>query len=216
MKILVYTGYDENPKYEMMGNVSSFNKLVYCQKHGYSFLSERDYFQYQRNISWFKIGKILQLLDNYDWIAWFDADTLINNMEQKLEDFIISDNCKKNTYLRVNEMSVETPLEPSKEKWFICSDDEWANLGPCLGGFLIKNCPESKKFLTDVYNYTKFENHNWWDQAAAHQLWFDNREYRDGLKVLSRVFLNSFSDFKQDSFLIHDKFHIENGKIVPK
>lgn len=217
MKILVYTGYDETPRYEHMGNASSFNKMAYCQKNNYSLLVERDYGNYTRNISWYKIYKILKLIDDYDWVCWMDADTLINNPEIRLEDLIMPHEKEKDsTYLRINEESKLVSIDKNKEKWFIASDDEWANLGPCLGGFLVKNCPEAKSFLWNVYKQNQFENHNWWDQAAAHYLWDSSKNYLDGLKVLSRVFMNSFSDFKQDCFMIHDKFKVENGKIIPK
>ncbi len=214
MKILVYTGYDEATRYKEMGNYSSGNKLLYSQRNNYSFLCERDYSNYARNVSWFKIKRILSLLGEYDYIFWSDADSLILKHETRLEE-IIELKGKQTTHVMTPDRE-EINLSEDGDKWFIASDDEWANLGPCLGGFLIKNHPTARKFLEEIYASTEFEDGPWWDQHAAHKLWKTNPEYLSGLKVVSRVFMNSFADHKQDSFLIHDKFHIENGKVVPK
>ena len=216
MKILIYTGYNETPRYKIMGDFSSIDKHFYAQKHGYSFLSERQYDKYPRNISWYKIWKILKMIDDYDYICWMDADTLIQNPSIKIEDLINQEEQKDHTYLRIKEESIKTDLKKNNNKWFICSDDEWANLGPCLAGFIIKSCSESKSFFWRIYQKYEFDKHPWWDQGAAHALWHENPEDLKGLKVLSRVFMNSFADYKQDSFLIHDKFSILDGRVIPK
>lgn len=213
MRILVYTGYDNNPRYREMGDYSSGNKLIYSQKHNYSFLCERSYEGYNRNISWFKIKRIMDEMFKYDWIFWSDADSLIANLDIKIED-IINLPGKDSTHVMVPER--EELKIPSGDKFFVVSDDEWANLGPCLGGFLIKSCPIAYKFLQDIYNTTEFEEGPWWDQHAAHKFWKQDRDYSAGLKVVSRVFLNSFSDYKPNAFMIHDKFHFTNGRVVPK
>lgn len=196
-----------------MGDYSSGNKLLYAQKHNYSFLCERNYKDYNRNISWFKIKKILESMWKYDWIFWSDADSLILNLETKIED-IINLPGKESTHVMTPDRS--SINIPNGEKFFIVSDDEWANLGPCLGGFLIKSCTTAYKFLEDIYSSTEFEEGPWWDQHAAHKLWKSEPKYLSGLKVVSKVFLNSFNDYRQDSFMIHDKFHLENGRVVPK
>jgi len=213
MKILVYTGYNNSPRYKEMGDFSSLNKLQYCQKHGYEFLCHRNYEGYKRPISWYKILSIMDLITEYDWVFWTDADSFIVNMDIKLED-IINSQGKEKTTLRIDEKNIETKLTSNKPS-FICSDDE---LGPCMANFFTAGCDDIAQMLSDIYwKLPQFENHPWWDQGAAHYLWHTEPKWLDFIKILPKAKLHrAFHDYQPGDFIIHDKFHLKDGKVVPK
>ena len=213
MKILVYTGYNDTPKYKEMGDYSSFNKLQYCQAHGYDFLCERDYSKFNRHISWYKIDKMIKLIDDYDWIFWSDADSIIINRDIKLTDIIRSKG-KESTTLRINDSNIRTPLPDNEDPLFICSDDV---LGPCMANFFVKNSPKLKTFLRKIYARTEYLDSPWWDQMAAHAILHEEPEWRNIVKILPKEKLHrAFDDYQPGDFIIHDKFNLENGKVVPK
>ncbi|GLC57864.1 hypothetical protein PLESTB_001282600 [Pleodorina starrii] len=61
------------------------NKRLYAELHGYSYIDASDLLDYSRPASWSKIPAVLSVFDQYDWIFWLDADTLITNLTTPLE-----------------------------------------------------------------------------------------------------------------------------------
>lgn len=69
---------------------SLINKVRYAQKHGYDLIiSERPYFEDIKS-QWSKLGMLFDVaaLDKYEWIFEVDLDTVIMNMEVKIEDIV--------------------------------------------------------------------------------------------------------------------------------
>ena len=64
-------------------------KKNYCRHHNYSCLiykiNENDY---EHKNGWIKIYKLLELLNNYDYIFCSDADVIITNRDIRIEDII--------------------------------------------------------------------------------------------------------------------------------
>lgn len=113
------------------------NKILYCEKHGYDFIDDESIHDKTRSIPWSKIPLLLKYLDDYDYLAWCDADMLIHNDLIKIEDFI----------------------EKYKNYDMFCGTD-W--IMPNTGFWIVKNTDFSKNFLkgmlTNVYNENEFSD----------------------------------------------------------
>lgn len=203
MKCLVYTGFDNNKGYYETGLITAPNKAEYAFRHGYDFLCNRDYSGYGRPLSWFKIKEILRLLPRYDYIFWSDADALITNLTLKLEDHLI------NKYIdRPNFVNVSPAIEPELITTSPLIDTNYIiaydNFSPCMGNFLIKNCPWSIEFFTSIYEQTQFMNDPIWDNRGQDWLLYNNPKLTENIKFVPKSDLNSMiHDWKYGDFIIH-------------
>lgn len=82
-KIAIINLYDNN--YKHIGQHSDWNKEVYAKKHNYDYILIHKILDPKRPASWSKILALEQYLDNYDWLFWSHADSLIMNDTIKLE-----------------------------------------------------------------------------------------------------------------------------------
>jgi hypothetical protein len=82
----------------------------YCLKQGYTFYVYREPLEENASANWSKAKAILNHIDDHEYIVWMDSDTLIFNIEKKLESIIekapkkfilatkdIGDNCMLNS-----------------------------------------------------------------------------------------------------------------------
>jgi hypothetical protein len=202
MKILVYTGFNDDRGYKETGLISAPNKALYAYKHGYDFLCKRNYDGYERPISWFKIKHILELLPKYDYIFWSDADAIITNYQIKIEDIITS---QVERPLQVNISPGPVPIlvdlpKMEEQNYFIAYD----NYSPCMGHFIIKNCEWSIKFFEEIYAQTQFMNDPIWDNRGQGHLFHKFPDYMSKVKFLPKHMINSMMpDWKDGDFLIH-------------
>ncbi len=107
------------------------NKRYYCEKHGYHFINYKKSLDEKRKLGWSKVLLTHDVMNNsdYKWIVWMDADTLIMNMDKKIEDII-------------------------DEKYDLIIGNEGTEI--CSGVYLIRNCKWSKRFLEEVYDEDKY------------------------------------------------------------
>lgn len=93
MKILVLTNYSSNVK--EWNNITSFNKLAYCNKWGYSF--HNFYLDYggqpdQIRDGQLKIFEVLKAsLQSHEAVMLMGCDTVFTNFARKIEDIIKED-----------------------------------------------------------------------------------------------------------------------------
>ena len=73
-------------KYERLGRMALENRRLYCEHHGYRFISDVPVAS-DRPACWAKIPALLKTLDTHSWALWADSDTLIFNRECRLEKF---------------------------------------------------------------------------------------------------------------------------------
>jgi hypothetical protein len=209
MKVLVYTGFDNNNGFNEIGKLSAQNKFEYAQRHNYDFLCVKNYHGYDRPISWFKIQKIIQLLPQYDWIFWSDADALIMNQTIRVED-IISINIPRRETIRLSPRDTgsvdsaseikEISLPPLEETNYIISQDEYS---PCMGNFLIRDSRWSRLFFECIYNSTQFLNDNLWDNRAQDYLFhLHPNEYLTKTKFFPKSWFNAFY-YEPSNFIVH-------------
>jgi hypothetical protein len=92
VKIAVVTAYDS--AYRDEGPLTDANKQAYCDKHGYDFHSFTDSRLFSllalrgRHAAWGKLLAINRVWQDYDWVFWTDADSIIMNPQIRLESFI--------------------------------------------------------------------------------------------------------------------------------
>lgn len=140
--------------------VSFPNKQRYCDIHGYDFYFFTDKIS-SRPASWIKILYIQQVLSNYEWVLWSDADSYVVNGNRKIEEFT-------NDY---NDL-------------IVCEDDVGINFGV----FLIKNSDWSNWLLSEIWDFKKYGNnalgttthfvprtqkistYNTWEQTNLHSI----------------------------------------------
>jgi hypothetical protein len=72
---------------ELESRLSTLNKKKYCEKYNidYKFFLGR---LSKRHAQWDKIQCLIQLLPHYDYVVWMDSDTVFNNFDISLVDFI--------------------------------------------------------------------------------------------------------------------------------
>eukprot|EP00890_Picochlorum_soloecismus_P001314 jgi/Picsp_1/2183/NSC_05648-R1_subunit of golgi mannosyltransferase complex len=83
--LMVAIGYDD----QEYAKLSILNKRLYAEKHGYSFhVVDRAPSGSSRHPAWLKYSSVLKLLSSFDFVWTVDVDTVILNMEQRLESII--------------------------------------------------------------------------------------------------------------------------------
>ena len=85
--LMVAVGYND----EEYVKLSILNKRLYAEKHGYSFhVVDKAPSGSSRHPAWLKFSSLLQLLSSFDFVWTLDVDTVILNMDQRLESIIRS------------------------------------------------------------------------------------------------------------------------------
>lgn len=170
-------------KYYEAVKLGIITKQEYCQKYGYDFICIREHLDPSRPPSWSKILLIQQLLPNYQWVFWSDADSLIMNPEYTLESYI------------------------DEQYSLIITSDPYAEFS--AGHFLIKNCPWSFDLLERIYARDDLIHHNWWEQQALIATVQEDPLLNKAIKVLPQRSFNSFlwggrnSQYKSGDFILH-------------
>ena len=131
-------------KYERLGRMALENRRLYCEHHGYRFISDVPVAS-DRPACWAKIPALLKALDTHSWALWADSDTLIFNRECRLEKF-----CDPKYELVVQSHEefyrfIGMPLELGLDRMPINT-----------GVFLIRATPWSRQFLREAYAQTQF------------------------------------------------------------
>lgn len=144
------------------------NKKNYCKLHNYDFIYSEESQDTSRHVYWSKISFLLKIMNNssYKWVFWIDADMLIMNLAQPLED-LIDENYN-----------------------FIISRD-WNALN--TGVFLIRNNDWGRLLLQNVYKRTDCLSHQW-PETQAITLEFDEKiEFGSMVKIIPQRLINSYA-----------------------
>jgi mannan polymerase II complex MNN10 subunit len=162
------------------------NKKRYCERQGYDFICAYETLDGSRHPAWSKLKLIERHLNDYQWVFWTDADSLVMNMDVRLET-LVDQNC-----------------------WLVISKD--CN-GVNSGQFLIRSCPESREFLQQCYAMEQFIDHPWWEQAAIQHYLNTHPSCLQCVKVVPQRRINSYppsiagaardSCYRRGDFVIH-------------
>ena len=153
------------------------NKIDYARKHGYELFDASDLIDTSRPPAWSKILAVAQLMDEdkCDWVMWTDADTVIMNSEQRIENFL--------------------PQDPSKH--LLVGSDNGG--GYNSGVFLLRNSEWSRQFLSDWWDMRSFVRPAGMalsgDNHAMKALLRDMPDFDERVLSPSRCTFNSFAKF---------------------
>jgi hypothetical protein len=131
-------------KYIRLGRMALENRRIFCERHGYRFISEVSIAR-DRPACWAKIPAILEAFKTNSWVLWADSDTLIFDL-----------NC------RLDEM-----CDPDYDLVIQSHEDFYRFLGIPIaeglkrmpintGVFFIRNSSWSRMFLQRAYEQTQF------------------------------------------------------------
>jgi len=154
---------------------------AYAKRHGYAAIVATARIDASRPPAWSKLLLIESYLEensDCNWLLWIDADALIANPEQRLEDLVNED----------FDFLVAADHAPSPIN---------------TGVFLIRNCPAALAMLRRAYAKSHFRHHPNWEQPAVAEAL---RECAESLRtrVVARRLLNSFAiEFEKGDFIVH-------------
>lgn len=181
MRIAVISYGDEEVK--EYREISFVNKEKYCRKHGYDFIGSDKDFKLDRHPSWSKVILMRGYLEKYDWIFWSDVDSLVMNMNIKLEQFI------SNRYDLIISHSTERIN---------------------FGNVFLRNSQLGMKIIMDIEGIVReHANYKWkdgWEEGALIHL-LGTTEYVDLLERVNIIPFATFNKFpyeyQKGDFIIH-------------
>lgn len=175
------------------------SKKSYCQKQKYDYHDDEDVYDKSRPHAWSKVNLILRYIDQYDFIMWIDADTLIMNPDIRIEE-------------RIKDMMTED-IDIS-----LVSD----HTGPNTGIMLIRCTKWAKNFWKTLYDQHQFINVRTWEQAAfRHMLNTNMLNSQQHIKVwhfdYSRLINCTYGVFRYGVFIIHfiGCYHKNKQRLLP-
>ena len=86
MKIAIIQLYDDGRK--GYGDLTGDAASRYCDRHGYTYIRYREMIDPTLIPTWNKLLAVRKELPKFDWVLWLDADALIVNPGQRIEDII--------------------------------------------------------------------------------------------------------------------------------
>jgi hypothetical protein len=169
------------PEIADVGARSSKVMAAYARRHGYQAIIARETMDASRPPAWSKLLLIEHFLANHPsctWLMWIDADAVITNPAQRLEDLIDDD------------------ID------FLVAKDV-ANSPINTGVFFIRNCAAALNMLRHAYSKVQYLRHPCWEQLAVADAMRDcSRSVRS--RIVSRRLFNSFLDeYQRGDFVIH-------------
>ena len=137
--------------YKNIVEPSQLTKRNYCNMHGYDYVEDNSMHDKSRPIPWSKLLLIKKYINSYDYLVWMDADAMIMDNTQKIED----------------------KLHLMKDKHMMVVSD-WKQINS--GVIFIKNTGEIvSSFIDRWYDQTEFINAEDWEQTALIHM------YKNGL-----------------------------------
>ncbi|KAH8721529.1 hypothetical protein GQ44DRAFT_623042 [Phaeosphaeriaceae sp. PMI808] len=140
-----------------------FNHYLYSQIHGYDYV----FFQakeigYQHH-TWVKVHAIPEVLKNYKFVVFLDADVVVNHMEVPLEWLF-------NRWKITPSTSIALPQDVTREGCNTC--DSKGNVMLNSGAIIAQNIPHTHKIFDawkSCTNETLYKGCNEWAWSWAHE-----------------------------------------------
>jgi hypothetical protein len=154
---------------------------AYAKRHGYQMIVAKARIDTSRPAAWSKLLLIERYFaENPDcaWLMWMDADAVITNPMQRLEDLV-----DDNVDFLVAEDPPRSPIN--------------------TGVFLVRNCPAAFDMFRRAYAKVQYIHHPWWEQLAIADAM---RDCADTLRTrsVSRRLFNSFAnEYQKGDFIVH-------------
>lgn len=171
-------------KYQKAVMPGFINKQAYCEEHGYDFYYVTESLDPSRYPAWSKILIIQQILADYDWVFWTDADSLIMNPSIAVEQLV------DDRYFLVICKQIDGTINS--------------------GQFLIKNTPLSFQFLDRIYAPDMLHK-GWIEQGAVIEI-LNTPPYAQNVLILHQRAFNSICP-KRWANVLHDA-HYHDGDFI--
>ncbi|MCZ7529164.1 MAG: hypothetical protein M5U31_01750 [Acidimicrobiia bacterium] len=133
--------------HEELLEVASETYRVFADRHGYDLELRTELLVPERPASWSKVVLLRQLLDEYDFAFWIDADAAIVDVSVD-----VADEMERGKFLYVVAHEYDDQVVPN------------------LGVIGMKTGRRARKFLDLLWNDTRYIDHKWWENAAALRL----------------------------------------------
>lgn len=173
------------PEIADLADLTNPSKAEYCRRWGYTFECAERSLDTTRHPSWSKILHVRNLLDDYDWVFWLDADALIMNPGVPIEDLIDE----------AYDLVIAKQPGP----------DPWGRVHLNTGSFFLRSSDWSRRMLDDLYAQTQFLDHPAWDQEGFFHLYRTRADIRERTKVEvePRRFNAGASSYTKGDFAFH-------------
>ena len=151
------------------GVLSAENKVAYARRHGYEAVIVRDTLDPSRVPAWSKVRLLIDLVEQFDWVFWTDADSLVMNSRVALTSLI----SEAGDVDMILGSDVVSPVN--------------------TGHWLVKNCEWTKLFLRRVWDEPPDPTRRAppWDQGSVTRILAGDSSARDRVRILPPRALNS-------------------------
>lgn len=119
---------------------------AYAARHGWSVVLTSEDLEPSRPASWSKVKLIQELMPQYDYVFWVDADAIIVDLDRDLLAEVGDD----------------------ADAWFARHPQAYDADAAVLnaGVFLVRSSTFAEELLQAMWSAEQFIDHNWWENAA--------------------------------------------------
>jgi hypothetical protein len=119
---------------------------AYAARHGWSAVVSAEHLAPERPPSWSKLRLVQQLLDEFEFVLWVDADAIVVDIDRCILD----------------------EIEHDADIWFARHPQERNPDATVLnaGVLLARSSQFSRDLLGEIWAAERFIDHNWWENAA--------------------------------------------------
>jgi hypothetical protein len=180
MKTLILTGSDQS-MIDVL-DLTLPSKQEYCKKHNYDLLALRSFAAdtecnfNSSHVGFLRAVMAFRQLRFYDNVMWIDADSIITNMDYKIEDFIQNEAC------------------------FIASYD-WMHFNSfSTGNFIIRKTNDTQNLFNRFLAVSQYRlNDIMAEQGTLNQIYNELDSNKTMFNILPHKFLNSVPEFLVDT-----------------
>ena len=173
MAVLILTGYDD--AFAPIGDITTPGKADYAKAHGYAFECVRDY-PINVHPSWHKLQLLMDRIERYDAVVWFDADSVITN-----------------PFIDVMSDAGDTILTASQD--WCAPADEWPEdaRGINFGNFILRNTQHTMEWLRAAAQHAQYATRSTccWEQDAVNKCMRELPWFNAEVTRLPRRYLNA-------------------------
>lgn len=199
--------YSKKQTYEELVHFATRSKEIYARKHQYDFVIATEKLEECYGIptsrpleaAWTKLALIARLLDDYDWVFWSDADSVILNFSTKLE-----------TFLDPEYALIACDISPNQ----IAAGSLLPNQQINSGEVFYQNVPLSHEILKAAWDDHHIYTLNSWDQERINR-YLQINELFDHVYIHPQKAFNTPPEiFELGDFIVH--FYSYHGKFLKK
>mmetsp|Transcript_23520 Transcript_23520/g.39412 ORF Transcript_23520/g.39412 Transcript_23520/m.39412 type:complete len:326 (+) Transcript_23520:170-1147(+) len=186
--IAVFIAYNNRPN---IANWTAENKRLYAQMHGYTFVHDPpEAISNDRPPAWHKIGGTQRILHQFDWVCWFDLDTVITDMNRRIEDVV--------------NPRYDFAVARTWELFDVGEETHRYEFRINTGVFCIRNTTWSHWFLQKVWDKTDYITHSNWEQRAMQVILREEATLWPHIQILDQHEFNCHILFWHvDDFVLH-------------